>query len=96
MKDRVSKTKGVMKNSQLMLYLIKASKNLTMEVREQRKIIMDLKLKLASLKTIGHDGVEVMRGCEKQRLVKANGGCHRYIEMIDFKFAGTVYEVKRN
>lgn len=65
-----------------------------MEVREQRKIIKDLKLRLISLKSLKYDDGEVMRSFEEQYFAKAKGGLRMYIEVFDYNFADIVYEVK--
>lgn len=41
-----------------------------MKGQKQRNIIMNLKLKLTSLKKIRHDGAEVMRGYEEQKVLE--------------------------
>lgn len=84
-KDVVNKNKVFLKNLQIMPSLKTINKNLSMEVQEQRTIIMDLKLKLKTLKTISRDEGEVVRGCEEQRFVNRKAGRRKYIEMINSK-----------
>lgn len=63
------------------------NKNLAKKLEKKKKIIMNLNLKLISLKTISHDDGEVMTTIEEQRFLKTKGGRPKHIEMIVSRFA---------
>lgn len=56
---------------------------------------MVLKIKSASFKSI-KDGVkQALKGCEEHKHVQKKAGRCKNVGMVDFKYAGIVYKVKK-
>lgn len=65
---------------------------MTVEVQEQRKTIIKLKIELLKTMNIGTE--QGMRECWEKPFVKAKSGRCSYIETVDSKLAGIVYKVR--
>lgn len=71
------------------------NKTWKMEVQEQKRTMLKLKIWLKTLNYIKHGPEQAMKGFEEQEYVKINGGRCRHVEAVDFKYVGIIYEVKR-
>lgn len=71
------------------------NKTLVLDVQEQWKTIVDLKVTLMSSNATENQMDDQLGQCEEQMYVKAKRGCRGYLEMGDSKYAGLLYEVKK-
>lgn len=78
------------------IHLKTVNKTLSMEVQDQQKTILDLKVKLSSLTAVQANMTADENGSAEMKYVKTKGGRRKYLEMVDVKYAGIVLELKKN